>query len=292
MAATSGVWTRCRSMRSVCRVCSAAALVLLLVPATALASARKPAKRPTAVCSVPRGAKVVAQNPQYRLIVIHRLIVVYPSPPANVREWRYCLRKPGQRFHVLVNESGGIDTVEIRPVVLSGAYAAFDMETTPQGGKYGYPPVGVLTVRDLRTGKSRSTGIRASAADPPPACGFCVVGPTSYYCTPGYACPPNNPTLVLAADGLAAWDAEGECPYYHVVSDAWRACEWGIQVLDGRTGWTGLLDSLPRAGAAGEYQPNPFTGLQITHCVAGCTPADPDFVTWERSGTRHFVAVP
>jgi hypothetical protein len=262
--------------------------VSFLAPA-ASATARRAPKRPKAVCGVPSGAKVVAQDSQYRIAAVNR-----PRSKLDVhREWRYCLRRKGQRFHVLVDAAayvGGLgDLVDVGTVVLAGHYVAFDTETTHSGGRYGNDPEGALTIRNLGTGRTRSSAVTptgtfcSSTVD-----SFCVVGPSSYYsCSEGTSCPAEAPMLVLSPDGVAAWDVEQKC--VDAATHQWTPCAWGIQVLDGLTGWSRVVDTVPFV--SDQYPPNPFSGLQIASCVAGCTLPRQDLVSWNRTGGRFFAAV-
>jgi hypothetical protein len=257
-------------------------LVLLSGPAGAQAKTQASKRRPIASCAIPRGAQLVAQNSKVRIIALNN-----PSRanPDIEREWRYCLRVERGRFRTLVDAAsylGGLgDIVDVGPIVLAGAYVAYNTETTASGGRYGNNPVGVLYVRNLATGKSKSDSIDCGLLL---SLSFCALGPTDYYCSTPF-CGAGPPVLILSSNGVAAWEAEQKCIYQNAGAGAWRPCAWAIQVLDGRTGWQAVLDRLPPS--QGQYLPDPFANLRVYECTAGCSSTNQLIATWADNGVWH-----
>ena len=266
-----------------------APLFLLSGPAAVLAKTHGSKRRHIPSCAAPRGAELVAQNSEVRIIAINN---PRAASPDIKREWRYCLRVKGRGFRTLVDAAtyfGGLgDIVDVGPIVLTGVHVAYSTETTASGGRYGNFPVGVLYVRNLVTGASNSDSIDCGLGMPEPTTNylFCAVGPTDYFCSAPF-CGAGPPILILSSDGVAAWEAEQECVYQN--GTAWRPCAWAIQVLDGRTGWQAVLDLLPPT--PGEYLPDPFANLRLYECTAGCSATDQSIATWTDNGVWHSDSV-
>lgn len=262
-------------------------LFLLWGPAAAGANTHASKRRHIPSCAVPRGAELVAQNSVVRIIAVNN---PRPANPDIKREWRYCLRAKGSGFRTLVDAAtyyGGYgDIVEVGPITLTGAYVAYTTETTASGGRYGQNPVGVLYVRNLVTGSSKSASIDCGLTATTATIAFCAVGPTNYYCSAPF-CGAGIPILILSSNGVATWEAEQKCVYQN--GTAWRPCAWAIQVLDGRTGWEAVLDRLPPTG--GEYLSDPFANLQLYECTAGCSATTRSIATWTDNGVWHNGSV-
>jgi hypothetical protein len=235
-------------------------------------------------CAVPAGAQVVAQDSLVRIIAVNGPL---SSGGAQIsREWRYCLRSRYHRYRTLVDAAthGYGDIVDVGPVVLSGAYVAYNTETTADAGRYGNNPIGRIDVRDLITGTDQFATLDCNLTSN--QISFCAVGPTDYYCSAPF-CGAGPPVLIVSSAGLAAWQAEQECIYGN--DTAWRPCAWTVQVLDGRTGWQDVLDRLPPV--QGAYLADPFNNLGLYNCTAGCSATNQSIAAWSDNGVWRTASV-
>lgn len=259
---------------------------LLVATATLRSAAASANPKHRVVCALPRGAQVVAQDSLIRIIAIKGPI---SSDGARIsREWRYCLRRRHRsRYRTLVDAAthGLGDIVDVGPVVLSGAYVAYNTETTAYAGRYGNNPIGVVYVSNLVRGTTKSAGVDCNLFI---TNSLCTVGPTDYYSCSPPDCGAGPPVLIVTSAGLAAWQAEQKCIYGNDTD--WRPCAWTIQVLDGRTGWEAVLDRVPPV--QGQYLPDdPFDNLSLYTCTAGCAATNRSIAAWTHSGISHTASV-
>jgi hypothetical protein len=225
------------------------------------ASARRATSTRRHACAVPAGARLVAQDSAARIVVIHRT-QQGTGGTDNLQEWRYCLRRSGGYRSLVTGgsyASGAGDSVGVGPVVLAGQWSAWATTTIQSGGRYHAPIQGTVSVRYLGGPQAKMT------YEPDSTCGAFR-------------------QLVLSPTGIAAWEAElclypmGQPPTYMFV----------VQAINGRTGKNVTLDSTP----ASQSNHDPFTSLQLTSCVAGCTPPGGTAIWWQHDGLWHSAPAP
>jgi hypothetical protein len=270
------------SLSRVLGVVAVALIVVCGLDAVAASARTEPSqRRGIDSCAVPRGAKLVAQSSLVRVIRI-------TNPGGRVREdWRYCVRAEGHGFRPLADATtSDAAIVDLGPIVVAGAYVAYSTETIADAGRYGNNPVGVLYVRDLVAGTSKSDPIDCGVSSTVTTNAFCAVGPTDYFCSAPY-CGAKRPVLILSPDGVAAWEGEQKC--FYSGGSAWRPCAWELQALDGRTGWQAVLDEVPPT--QGEYVDDPFADVRLYDCAAGCSTTDQLVATWTHDGIWHSSTV-
>lgn len=233
-------------------------LCVLSVPATA--SSRASASRAKPHCTIPRGWRLVAKDPQ-AMIVTGTVTPFDAGEDRHERDpqWRYCLWRAG-RMKVLVTDSGlpadRKDTTYADAVSLAGRYAAYYVWGEYGGGRYG-DWFGDVYVVDLQSGLTTS-----GAA----------------------SCCSNPVKLLLSATGVALWQV-----WSYTTGAAWL-----VEALSARTGTVSTLDQAsttplpPLSYAPG---PTPFADLQLQRCAAGCTPAGATFAWWTKDGVWHTARV-
>jgi hypothetical protein len=263
-------------------------LALILGCAMAEGHARAAKPRRVANCMVPRGAKIVAQSSHVRIVVLNQpRTELLPGAGGDTqirREWRYCLRVPRARYHRMVLDAdyfGGYgDLVSVGPVVLAADYVAYETQTTCSGGRYGCNPVGALVLRNLVRHTTTSDPVTPDDATCQTQL-WCAVGPSGLYCR--WTTCSGTPDLILSPTGVAAWQTEEDCNLPGASTIV--ACSWGIQALDGVTGWHGSLDSTPQGQS--HASPDPFADLGLYTCAAGCSQRSGTIASWTRDGVPH-----
>jgi hypothetical protein len=155
-------------------------------------------------------------------------------------------------------------------VLLAGPYVAYSTETLQGAGRYGDEDD--VYVRNLPSG--HASHVVVSPADSP-SCGGEV----------GENLPCNAASLILSPQGVAAWHADETC----IVGNAAGPCAWGIQALDGSTGWHATFDTT--TGDQTQIVSDPFAHLQLYRCLAGCAIAGQTIATWTRGGIQNSATV-
>jgi hypothetical protein len=259
--------------------------MILLIAGAAVASAQaRPLKRPRPSCAVPTHARLIAQDRQFRVIAIISLPYAANS---SVEAWRYCRRRQrraGFRELARAQYAGVGGTIDLGVLELAGRYVAYSTETTQAEGRYGYNPQGDVYVRNLLNGSIRHAHV-APCTDATAMETLCAVGPSDIYCSSPF-CGSGPPVLLLTPTGIAVWQGEEKCT--DPSTNAWRPCAWTFQALDGRNGWTAVLDALtPTTPSA--FPPDPFGNLQVASCIAGCGGHRQTIATWTRGEAWHLA---
>jgi hypothetical protein len=239
------------SVRRICWTIAIVAALVSLCPGLASAQTFKPERG----CAVPAHWTVVGRDSKALVItgVIRVRDVDGERTPGPEQQWRYCPRKSG-RSRVLVTNSG-----------IDGGYAdIYRVDHLKLSGNYvAYDSVDNLgggrygvdlgvDVTNVVSGKNESAEPIGDAFD----------------------------SIVLAPP-FAAWISITDQP------------DWFVQSFDGLTGNTTTLDSTCPSGACSSTTgaSDPFAGLQVTRCLAGCTPVGAPFVWWTRDGIWRSAQV-
>ena len=226
---------------------------LVVAGAGLLLSAPSFAKRARA-CAVPAGAQLVAKDPRVVVIRVDEHDQTTAFGATISEAWRYCIKGVG-RWPLLARDAtydgGSGNIVEVGQVVLAGTNVAYTSTTTPSGGRYNALPVWTIEVRNAINGRTASIEL-------PHVCGVT--------------------TLVLAADGIAAWQLAA-CVPQPIGRSSWA---YAIQALDS---WNGKLTTLASTRPS-VYAIDPFAHLSIASCGARCAPTGRGaLVSWTVNGT-------
>jgi hypothetical protein len=268
-------------MGSLRRAASLIMMIVLIVSVAVASAEARPLKRPRPRCAVPAHARLVAQDRQFRIIAIISPPYTANSPP---REWRYCSRLTRNgRFRDLARAQPEV-IIDLGVLTLAGRYVAYSTETTQSQGRYGYNAQGDVYVRDLLTGSIRQAHV-APCTDATATETLCAVGPSDLYCSSPF-CGSGPPVLLVTPTGIAVWHGEEKC--IDPSTNAWRPCAWTLQALDGRNGWTAVLDSSTPTTPS-DFPPDPFGNLQLASCSAGCAAYQQTIATWTRAGAWHVA---
>ena len=245
------------------------AVALLAVPCAPPALAAR-AHKPKPHCAVPRGWHVVARTAQ-------AVVIWYFTKPDGPTTWQYCARQASSgRFHPFVETSpltdfcpmengpggGSLGSISsISPLLLAGNFLAYGAECYGRG--YGQGVAVQVAIRDVTTGRD--------------AFGTVTGSPTAAGISP-----------VLSPSGTAAWIVGAWSYNTPGPGGTWN---YDVQALSMSTGRTSALDSDSVHQA--QERPattDPFAGLQLYSCVAGCAP-NTTVVAWTHSGEQRYAQV-